>query len=316
MCWLKNKKIEFSYTLITKGLLSVLTKGLLYFPFSLMSFKILNSIILLGHSYSVIRAYNKHSEAASKENEGGVNGLNQSSSDLKKTASFPDKTPSETNTDTLKEGACDDVNHEVMKSDSHVFFADSYSDLTMIPNNTVIEPSPSDPVVLSSMESENSIERQVKPMDNGEVTGSDSHDRIHETCNTIGSITSLDDNSLFSRSESEDRTYETCNTTGSATSMNDNICGKVPGSEPEDRTCETCHTTGSATSLDVCLESVKRDSSAILRQRKSEKPCSADEQLSSFSFPEVIGIPEKESLALIKNHEISSEEQTSREKMQ
>ena len=281
-----------------------------------MSFKILNSIILLGHSYSVIRAYNKQSEAASKENEGGVNGLNQSSSDLKKTASFPDKTPSKTNTDTLEEGACDDVNHAVMKNDSHVFFADSYSDLTMIPNNTVIEPSPSEPVVLSSTESENSIERQVKPMDNGEVPRIDSHDGIHETCNTIGSITSQDGDSLFYRSKSEDRTYETCNTTESATSLNDNICGKVPGSEPQDRTCETCHTAESATSLDVCHESVNRDSSAILRQRKSEKPCSADEQLSSFSFPENIGIPEKESLTLIKNHEISSEEQTSREKMQ
>ena len=308
-----------------------------------MSFKILNSIILLGHSYSVIRAYNKQCETASKENEGGVNGLNQSSSDLKKTASFPDKTPSETNADTLKEGACEEVNHEVMKNDSHVFFADSYSDLTMIPNNTVIEPSHSEPIVLSSTESVNSIERQVKPMDNGEVPGSDSHDRIHETCNTIGSITSLDDNSLFSRSESEDktcnttesatslndnicgkgpgsepqdRTCETCHTAESATSLNDNICGKVPGSEPQDRTCETFHTAKSANSLDVWHESVNRDSSAILRQRKSEKPCSADEQLASFSFPEVIGIPEKERLALIKNHEMCSEEQTSREKMQ
>ena len=309
MFWLNNKEIKFSYTLITKGLIYI-------FLFSLMSFKILNSIILLGHSYSVIKAYNKQCETASKENEGGVNGLNQSSSDLKKTTSFPDKIPSETNADTLKERAFEEVNHEVMKNDSHVFFADSYSDLTMIPNNTVIEPSPSEPIVLSSTESENSIERQVKPIDNGEVPGSDSHDRIHETCNTIGSITSLDDNSLFYRSESEDRTYETCNTTGSATSLNDNICAKVPGSEPQDRMCETCHTAGSATSLDVCLESVNRDSGATLRQRKSEKPCSADEQLSSFSFPENIGIPEKENLTLIKNHEISSEEQTSREKMQ
>ena len=105
-----------------------------------MSFKILNSIILLGHSYEIISAYDKQRESANKE-EATASSTNDNVP-MKKSASFSDKLPSESN------HVDDIINHRgshdssVLRSESHVYFANSFCDLTMVPNNTVIEASP------------------------------------------------------------------------------------------------------------------------------------------------------------------------------
>ena len=105
-----------------------------------MSFKILNSIILLGHSYEIISAYDKQKESANKE-EDTASSPNENVP-MKKAASFSDKLPSESNhvDDVIKHRGSQDSS--VLRSESHVYFANSFCDLTMVPNNTVIEASP------------------------------------------------------------------------------------------------------------------------------------------------------------------------------
>lgn len=112
--------------------------------FCLMSFKILNSIVLLGHSYDIITAYDKQKTASSQEEPTSPTNDNFPSEPLKKSASFSDKLPSEMNyyTENTKHRGSEELNSFVIRNESQVFFANSYSDLTMVPNNTVIEASP------------------------------------------------------------------------------------------------------------------------------------------------------------------------------
>ena len=193
-----------------------------------MSFKILNSIILLGHSYEIISAYDKQRESANKE-EAAASSTNENVP-MKKSASFSDKLPSESN------HVDDIINHRgsrdssVLRSESHVYFANSYCDLTMVPNNTVIEASPHRKIARSLNSSNKSIsEHKIIEAENSfdieEV--SYSYPPKEKPDNDIGeSVQDIDDeNSLqpniVSQYESHDGSGDSCTSAGSCLESHD-----------------------------------------------------------------------------------------------
>lgn len=162
-----------------------------------MSFKILNSIVLLGHSYDIITAYDKQKTAFSQEEPTSPTNDNIPSEPLKKSASFSDKLPSEMNkyTETTKHRGSEELNSFVIRNESQVFFANSYSDLTMVPNNTVIEASPHHKISHSATsideESEDKMIESVKTFemensfDDIKLQSTESHDGSGDACSAI-----------------------------------------------------------------------------------------------------------------------------------
>ena len=163
-----------------------------------MSFKILNSIVLLGHSYNIITAYNKQCATSQEDDSAPSNNVNSPSNGLKRSASFTNKASSETDrcTETSQHRTAEDTNYDIMRNASQVFFANSYSDLTMIPNNTVIEASHHEyapHISTTSTESENIVDRSVK-----------------------SSKESSEHDSVFQSTASNDGSYDTCSTAASS----------------------------------------------------------------------------------------------------
>lgn len=109
--------------------------------FSLISFKILNSLILLGHSYNVIEKYNASQDDSESSNE---------KSESSASTNHNHSTENEENAPVAKPSATSEsssvLKHERRASDSKVsrnfsqiFAADSYTELTMVHDTNVIE---------------------------------------------------------------------------------------------------------------------------------------------------------------------------------
>ena len=247
-----------------------------------MSFKILNSIILLGHSYDIITAYDKQRESANQE-ENTASSTNENVP-LKKSASFSDKLPSESNhvADVTKHRGSHDLG--VLRSESHVYFANSFCDLTMVPNNTVIEASPHRKIPRSLNSSTKSVsEHKIIESENSfdieEV--SYSYPLKHKADSQIGeSVRDFDDGGKLDNS------------------LHQNV---VSHDGSHDGSGDSCNSAGS------CLEShvlPYSDSDVTLRQRYTENQCSTEDIPSSKHNPETVGTLVNENSCSDVNHDL------------
>ncbi|XP_052771942.1 transmembrane anterior posterior transformation protein 1 homolog isoform X1 [Mya arenaria] len=101
----------------------------------LMSFKVLNSIILLGHSYHIIEKYHQ-------ENEADSDSQTQENTAKKERSHSPEQkngvSPEPENIPQERRASGGDIT--VPKNFSQIFSADSYTELTLITDTTAIEP--------------------------------------------------------------------------------------------------------------------------------------------------------------------------------
>ena len=107
--------------------------------FSLMSFKVLNSIILLGHSYKVIEKYHESQDNSEPTNETTVN--NSTANQNHASTEDASDVKSSVEKDDWKQHERRSSDPKVSRNFSQIFAADSFSELTMVGNSTVIEPS-------------------------------------------------------------------------------------------------------------------------------------------------------------------------------
>ncbi|XP_060565743.1 transmembrane anterior posterior transformation protein 1 homolog [Ruditapes philippinarum] len=100
----------------------------------LMSFKVFNSIVLLGHSYMVIENYDKENHSASSPNEDQEQ---KTESTNQRPASVEDHAPTLSNQKTHERTASYD--EKISRNFSQIFSADSYTELTQVQSDTAIE---------------------------------------------------------------------------------------------------------------------------------------------------------------------------------
>ncbi|XP_060575133.1 transmembrane anterior posterior transformation protein 1 homolog [Ruditapes philippinarum] len=100
----------------------------------LMSFKVFNSIVLLGHSYMVIENYDKENHSASSPNEDQEQ---KTESTNQRPASVEDHAPTLSNQKIHERTASYD--EKISRNFSQIFSADSYTELTQVQSDTAIE---------------------------------------------------------------------------------------------------------------------------------------------------------------------------------
>ncbi|XP_053407130.1 transmembrane anterior posterior transformation protein 1 homolog [Mercenaria mercenaria] len=135
----------------------------------LMSFKVLNSIILLGHSYTVIENYDKENQSASSPNEE----QEQPEPANQKSSPAADSAPSVVNHKTHERTASFD--EKLSGNFSQILAADSYTELTQVRTDTAIEQTRGFKVKSAKL-ADSESEDEIQSIPNDSESGS--HDNI------------------------------------------------------------------------------------------------------------------------------------------
>ncbi|WAR22143.1 TAPT1-like protein [Mya arenaria] len=123
------------YLIVSRSVRLTTTMDYTILALLLMSFKVLNSIILLGHSYHIIEKYHQ-------ENEADSDSQTQENTAKKERSHSPEQkngvSPEPENIPQERRASGGDIT--VPKNFSQIFSADSYTELTLITDTTAIEP--------------------------------------------------------------------------------------------------------------------------------------------------------------------------------